>query len=120
MKISFLKTNLFFKDKNILINLLISFGLFAFYLIFLYLKIQPQVDPIALRYDIYVGVNLIGPWYYVFYIPLIGLLIILINFSLAYIFYLKTKIIAHFLVLAATLSQILLAISAILIYLLNT
>ncbi len=120
MLTSFLKTNLFFKDKGILFNLVFSLGLFIFYLLFLYFKIQPQVDPIALRYSIYVGVSLIGPWYYVFYLPAIGLGIILINFSLAYSFYLKTKIISYFLVLACSLSQLLLTIAAIIIYLLNS
>ncbi len=119
MRTHFLQTNLFFKDKYILTHLIISGLLWLFSLLFLYFKIQPQAEPLALRYNIYIGVSLIGPWYYVFFIPLIGLLVILINFVLAYLFYLRIKLISYFTALAASLTQLLLAISAIIIYLLN-
>ena len=89
MKITLFKTNLFFKDKNILINLILSFGIFLFTLIFLYFKIEPQVKPVALKYTIYFGISMIGPWYYVFFVPLIGIISILINFITAYLIFLK-------------------------------
>ncbi len=119
MKITLLKTNLFFTNKNILINLIISISIFLFTLIFLYFKIEPQVKPVALRYTIYFGISMIGPWYQVFIIPLIGFIIILINFITAYIIFIKSKILSYFLVIASSLIQLLLLISAILIYLLN-
>lgn len=119
MKITLFKTNLFLKDKNILINLIVSFTIFLFTLFFLYFKIEPQAKPIALKYTIYFGVSMIGPWYHVFFIPLMGIIIILINYITAYLIFLKIKILSYFLVIATSLIQILLLISAILIYLLN-
>ncbi len=119
MKITLLKTNLFFKDKNILINLIFSISLFLLNLVYTYYHAHPQVEPIALRYSIYLGVDLIGPWYYVFLIPLISIVIIIINFIIAYFIFIKTKIIAYFLALSSSLLQILLLIATILIKLLN-
>jgi len=119
MKITSLKTNLFFKDKNILYNLILSSALFLFNLIYTYYYAQVQVEPIALRYSIYLGVDLIAPWYYVFLIPLMGIIIIWLNFIIAYFIFLKIKIIAYFLVISSTVLQILLLMAAILIKLLN-
>ncbi len=119
MKFTFLKTNLFFKDKNILTNLTISISIFLLTFIFLYFKIEPQVKPIALRYTIYFGISMIGPWYQIFIISLIGLIVIIINFISAYLLFLKNKILSYFLVLSSSIIQLLLLISAILIYLLN-
>lgn len=119
MLISFLRSNLFLKDKTILVNLILSVLLNLFTLIWLYFKITPQVESIALRYTIYFGIDLIGDWYYVFIFPLLGLSAILINFILAYLIYLKVKILAYLLAITSTIIQFLLVIISILIVLLN-
>ncbi len=114
-----LKSNLFLKDKLVLTNLILSLALWFFSLIWLYLEIEPQVEPVALRYTVYFGLDLIGPWWYVYLIPLIGLIILVINFTSAYLIYLNTKILAHLIILATTIIQVLLVIISILIQLLN-
>lgn len=119
MLFGFIKSNLFFKNKVISGNLVLSILLNFIITCWLYLKIIPQVEPIALRYTIYFGIDLIGPWWHVFIFPLIGLIIIIINFILAYLVFLKVKILAYFLVLTSTIVQILFTIMAILIVLLN-
>ena len=117
---SSLKTNLFIRDKIILINLIISVLLNLFCIIWLYFKITPQVEPLALHYTIYFGIDLIGVWYKIFVFPLIGLLTILINFSLAYIIFIKVKILAYISAVMTSAIQILIVIISILISLLNT
>ena len=116
---SALRKNLFLRDKIILNNLIISLACWLFGLIWLYFKITPRVEPVALRYTIYFGIDLIGPWYYVYIFPLSGIIIILINFILAYLIFLKIKILSYFLALASSVIQILLIILSILIFLLN-
>jgi len=119
MLFPFFKSSLFLKDKVILTNLILSLVLWFFSLVWLYFKIEPQAEPVALRYTVYFGIDLIGPWWYVYLIPLIGLIILVINFTGAYLIYLNTKILAHLIILAATIIQVLLVILSILIHLLN-
>ena len=119
MLVSFLKSNLFIRDKFVLINLSLSFLFSLFSLIWLYYKITPQVEPVALHYTIYFGIDLIGEWYYVFLFPLLGIITILVNFILAYLLFIKVKILAYLLVLTSTIIQVLLVIISILVVLLN-
>jgi hypothetical protein len=57
---------------------IISFSVIAF-------KIRPKLSgTLALHYNVVVGVDLFGKGYYLYQIPLIGLLFILINFFLYY------------------------------------
>jgi hypothetical protein len=116
---SFLKYSLFFKNKFILINLILSILLASFTSIWLYSKITPSVEPVALHYTIYFGIDLIAPWYHVFIFPLIGFLTILINFTLAYLLFIQTKILAYLLALVSSVVQGLLVIISILVSLLN-
>jgi hypothetical protein len=116
---AFLKTNLFFKDKVIFSNLIISLALALFSLIWLYFKITPTAEPIALHYTIYLGIDFIGPWYHVFMFPLAGFIVLIVNFSLAYRTYLDTKILAILLALTSSIIQFILAITSILVVLLN-
>jgi len=119
MLFPFFRSNLFFKDKVILINLGLSLVPWFFSLVWLYFKIEPQVEPVALRYTVYFGIDLIGPWWYVYLIPLIGFITLVINFSLAYLTYLSNKILAQLIMLASAIIQVLLVILSILIHLLN-
>lgn len=78
-----------------------------------------RVDfPIILHYNVYFGVDVIGSWWQVYFLPLIGLLILLINSSLGYLFYdKKERTVAHLLMLATLIVQItvLVAVSCVLL-----
>ncbi len=64
MFFSSLKYTLFLKDKTILINLIISvIFCFASFLA-LYFQIAPTPEPVALRYTIYLGVDLVPSFYF--------------------------------------------------------
>jgi hypothetical protein len=78
----------------------INWGLVAFF-------IRPVDFPIVLHYNVYFGVDIIGAWWQVYYLPLIGLLILAVNTILGYIFYQqKERIAAHLLMLATFIVQI--------------
>jgi len=119
MLFPFLKNNLFFSDKFIRMNLVLSVILNLLMLGWLYLKITPQVEPLALRYTIYFGIDLIGPWWHIFVFPLIGIIFIFVNSILAYLVFLKVKLLAILLTLTSTICQILLIIMSVLTVLLN-
>ena len=72
-----------------------------------------KVDfPIILHYNVYFGVDLIGAWWQVYFLPLIGAMIIVLNTILGFVFYKqKERIITHLLMLAAVICQIAVAIA---------
>lgn len=115
----YLRKNLFFGNKIIASNLILSVLLNLIMIVGLYLQVAPRVGPVALRYTIYFGIDLIGPWWQVFMFPLIGIVIIILNFVLAYVIFLKVKLLSYFLVLTSSLIQILLTIMSVLVVLLN-
>jgi len=110
---------LYFKDKIIRWSLGFSIVFNLLVWVLFYFRIPIQVEPIALRYNIYVGINLIGPWHHVFWFPLAGLIIIIFNFILAKKLFKSEKILAHFLTLTALICQILLSVHGVLIVMMN-
>jgi hypothetical protein len=84
---------------SLIINVL-NWGFIAFF-------IRPVDFPIILHYNVYFGVDVIGPWWQVYSLPLIGLMILGVNTVLGYLFYQKKeRIVAHLLMLATFIAQI--------------
>ena len=78
----------------------VNWGLIAFF-------IRPVDFPIILHYNVYFGVDVIGDWWQIYYLPIIGLLILAANTLLGYLFYQqKERIVAHLLMLATFIVQI--------------
>ena len=74
--------------------------------------IRPVDFPIILHYNVYFGVDVIGDWWQVYLMPLVGLLILLVNAILGYLFYQQgERIVAHLLMLATFITQIGISIS---------
>ncbi len=110
---------LYFKDKIIRWCLVFSIIFNILFWVLVYFRIPIQTEPLALRYNIYTGINLIGPWYNVYFFPLAGLGIIIFNFALAKIIFKKDKLAAHFLVATALICQIILLIFGGLLVMIN-
>jgi hypothetical protein len=84
----------------------VSIGIIVFNLaswIILAIFIQPIDLPIVLHYNVYFGVDIIGVWWQVYFLPFIGGIFFIINGSLAYLFYSKKERIASYLLLLASL-----------------
>jgi hypothetical protein len=78
----------------------VNWGLIAFF-------IRPVDFPIILHYNVYFGVDVIGDWWQVYFLPLIGLIILMANAILGYMFYQrKERLVAHLLMLATFIVQI--------------
>lgn len=110
---------LYLKDRIVKWSLIFSIILNILLWVLFYFRIPVQVEPIALRYSIYVGINLIGPWHRVFWFAIIGILIGVLNFILAKKIFNKNKLLAHFLVITALLCQMILLIYGVIIVMVN-
>ncbi|OGY79918.1 MAG: hypothetical protein A3B74_01550 [Candidatus Kerfeldbacteria bacterium RIFCSPHIGHO2_02_FULL_42_14] len=100
----------------LLFTVLFNAGLWGF----LAYNIHPQPEPLFLHYNIFFGVDFIGAWYRIFFLPGFGLGVLLMNAILAF-FLLKRDLVLHYLVLSTTLViQIILIVAGILIVLINS
>ena len=95
----------------IIINL-VSFCWLAYY-------IRPQEEQIFLHYNALFGVDLIGSWYKIYYLPVSGLLIIIVNTILGWILYRKSKSIGYIAGGISVFLQIIIFIASYLLVLLN-
>lgn len=87
--------------------------------IWLAVNIQPGTDSIFLHYTILVGVDYIGQWWQVFYLPLTGLLIFAVNMALGCLLYNVDRFISYVLLMVNLASQALLLVAAALLVFLN-
>lgn len=87
--------------------------------VWLILHIRPQAVPLFLHYNVLFGVDLTGPWYAVFFVPLIGIAIILLNATLGWLLYQQDRFVSYVLLAIACLSNLFVLISAALIVFLN-
>lgn len=110
----------YFKDKIIKQNLIIGLILNLLLWLLVYFRLPIQVEPIILRYNIYVGINLIGPWYQAYFLPLAGLVVFLLNFFIGRSVFKKDFLLARILSLVATICQIILLFTAVLLAIVNS
>ena len=59
--------------------------------VYLAINIKPGIERVFLHYNIIFGVDLLGAWWKIFFLPASGLLVALINFSLSFFLYKKDK-----------------------------
>ena len=111
---------LFFKDKIIKISLILSLIFNLLTWVLFYFRIPIQVEPIVMRYNIYVGINLIGEWWQIYYLSGFGLLIILLNFILAKKIFKKDKLPAQWLAIVCLICQLIILTYGVLIVIMNS
>jgi hypothetical protein len=81
----------------------------------IFFHIQPSDKLLILHYTIPFGIDLVGAWYQLYEIPIAGLVIALINFTLAYLFYTKQRYVAIIVVLATLILEVMLIVGLYLI-----
>lgn len=77
----------------------------------LYFTIHAQEDPIFLHYNIYFGVDLIGQWYRLYLMPLIGLAVAAVDTVLAAALYRRARALSYVLLGITVFLQLLLLLS---------
>ena len=104
---------------KILIFNIINIGLVALSFFWLLIQIPNNNEQVFLHYNILFGVDRIGSWGQIFYLPLIALLFFLINFVFAWFFYSKDKMISYFLNICTLIINIFIFIASILLVFIN-
>lgn len=107
------------RDKIIIINLILSLLINLVLWAVLIFNFWLLPEYIVLRYNIYFGINSLGPWYIIFLLPLFGVLVLAINYWLSFYFYLKEKILSYFLSFAAFIFNLLMLLAGWLLILVN-
>lgn len=105
------------RDRLIFASLVI--GLFANVIgwILIPLFFWQAKEFVVLQYNIYFGISSLGSWPILWLIPFSGLVIMVINYALAFYLYLKEKIFSQFLAVFALAYQLIaLAALALIIY----
>lgn len=80
---------------------------------------KPTPEPIFLHYNVLFGVDYIGDWWRVFFLPIVGLSILLINTLLGWLLASRDLVVAYILQVIALLSSSLLLLMAILLVQIN-
>jgi len=109
---------LYFKYKPNFIMLAAAILVNIFTWVWILFQIRPQDALIFLHYNVLFGVDFIGEWWRVYYLPLTGLFIIVINFVIGWLLFQKDKFISIILQSVSLICQIfLLVVSALLVFL---
>lgn len=109
----------FLKDRFVKINLFLAGGLNIILWLWLFWQTKDFTGNIALHYNIYFGIDFLGPWFNLFYLPTIGLAFFLFNLAIGAISFEREKMLGYFLVGATTLNQILLLLAAFFVVFIN-
>lgn len=105
------KPNLYFIIASAVLNLMSWFWLIY--------NIRPQDEHIFLHYTALFGVDLIGPWYKIFFLPLVGLILLITNIFIGWIIFRKDKTIGYLSNGISVFLQVLILIASHLLVLLN-
>ena len=110
---------IYFRDHWILPSFLIGLAGLAVSWYYVIRYIGPTSDQIFLHYNVIFGVDLAGAWWKMFYLPIGGTLIFLVNFLLAQVFFTKDKLAARLLTLLTAGLEVGLLVGTILLVNLN-
>lgn len=82
--------------------------------------IQPIDLPIILHYNVYFGVDMMGNYKEAYVLPLIGMILLFVNFFLSkYLYEKKERIASYLLLMAAAMIQLALIVSSISVIIIN-
>ena len=107
------------RDRLILANLFLAIAIDMAIWLLLIFNFWRSSEYIVLGYNIYFGISSFGHWYQVLLLPILGLIIIIFNFTLAFNLYLKEKILSYFLALGSLIFNILILITSLIIIYVN-
>lgn len=115
----FYPIKLYLRSLPNLISLSLSVILNIAIWVWLLWQIRPQEEPIFLHYNILFGVDYVGAWWRIIFLPVTGLVIILFNATFGWLLYNRDTFIAYVLNTVSVLLQIFLLITASLLVFLN-
>lgn len=114
--------SIFWRDLVIRYLTIVSIVLHLVLWLLIIIKIVPlagQADFLSLHYNIYFGIDLIGSWYKIFTVPIVGLIFLIINIFLITVLFRREKFLSYFLAACNFLISLGLLVALTLIVLLN-
>lgn len=87
--------------------------------LWLAIEIHPRADYFFLHYNILFGVDEVGVWWQILYVPLTGLLILTVNTLIGWLVFARDKYISYFLLAAGFICQCWIMVTAALLIRLN-
>ncbi|HEX9503180.1 MAG TPA: hypothetical protein VF974_02555 [Patescibacteria group bacterium] len=103
----------FVSDRITVLSLGISGLLNIIHWVILYIKIKPSETRLLLHYNVVYGPDFVGSSLYIYWIPLLALILLVVNSIAAAGFYNREKLAAHFISLASIAVQIVFLIATI-------
>ena len=103
----------FVSDRITVLSLGISGLLNIIHWLILYIKIKPSETSLLLHYNVVYGPDFIGSSLYIYWIPLLALVLLITNAVSAAVFYKREKLAAHFISFASIAVQIVFLIATI-------
>lgn len=113
------KLAVFFSNKFLLINFLLAAFLNTASWFLLLWRIKPSSEPIPLHYNVYFGLDLIGPWQQAFWVSALGTIFLILNYFLAWQVYPQEKALTGLLAGLTTLLELFLLVGALVLVLIN-
>jgi hypothetical protein len=96
----------FISDRMNSVGLGISLLINIIHWSILYFKIKPDLDNVLLHYNVVYGADFIGKSMYLYWIPLLAFILLIVNIGLAISFYHKEKLASHFISIASIAVQL--------------
>ena len=100
----------FLAEKFLVVTTVLAVFMNAALWMYLSFTITPQSSATPLHYNIYFGIDLLGPWWWIYFLPAAGLGITLVNCAASVLLCRRERFAAYFLTLASALVQLLLSI----------
>ncbi|MBI5221361.1 MAG: hypothetical protein HY979_00965 [Candidatus Magasanikbacteria bacterium] len=115
----FYSPKVYWQDKWVWIPATVTLFFEVLMLVYGAIYVRATTDSVFLHYNVVFGVDLIGEWWKVFYIPLSALGIFLLNFGLSWWLYGQDKILGRFLTFGAAFLSVCLSLAFYLVVGLN-
>lgn len=100
---------------SIILAILVNIGLW----IALFSTVVPTDLPIILHYNIYFGVDAIGNWKSLFFMPTLAIALLFLNLTLSRFFYYKERLVSYLFAGMALVLQFLMAVGVVSAILIN-
>ena len=109
----------FITDTINLTGLGVAFLINIIHWIILYIKIKPNQSNILLHYNVVTGADFVNKSLYLYWIPTLALLLLIINLIVASFFYKKEKLASYFINIASIPVQLVFFVASIVLIIVN-
>lgn len=103
----------FWTDPVIFFSIVLAVLVNAALWVALFWTVIPTDSPIILHYNIYFGVDAVGNWKSLFFMPTLAAVLLILNLVLSRFFYYKERLVSYLFAGAALVLQLLMAVGVI-------